>query len=443
MIEQLSKHRFAVEVPFLIVLSTLTLRSLLGVEEIPYHPDESTYIYMSSDFEKLLTDPTGLIYDPATNQIEQHYRLIDAPIPRYIIGFGRSIAGLPASNADWDWGKSWKENQESGALPSDQSLLISRLSITILLPISLILIYLTGNSISDRLTSLLALLFFGTSALILLHGRRAMAEGAVVFGVSLFLWSLIKGTRYPWFAGLAMALAFSAKQSTLALLPVGLLAMVWPPDPLRLNFKKIGANIAQYLGIFAFLAIALNPVFWASPLQTIRIAINERQDLLYRQVRDTQELAPEKVMDTPGERVVAVLANIYVAPLMFFEIGNYVPDTRASVERYLSFPGNNLFRGLAGGGVLLFLTLLGLVSMITQYRTFNEMRKRGIVLFLCSFIFQLAGLIIMVPLLWQRYVMPLMPFVFLLAAYGFRQIINTLEKIGCSLMRTDGQRNTF
>jgi hypothetical protein len=477
---------------FLILLALLTAFYVRGLPVVPFHPDESTQLYMSADFEQLLTSPFELTFSPnAQGDLKQHYRLIDAPLTRYILGFGQTIGGFPALPADWDWSKTWDENVQAGALPSEELLYAGRLATTSMLPLGLLFLYLAGKQVGAGTTGLWAALFLGLNALVLLHGRRAMAEGALIFGVVFFLWSLFQGDRRPWLCGLAMAIAFNAKQSTLALLPVGLIAVAWLPSQASIDFKRIAVNIAQYLGVFVLLTFAVNPVFWNNPVQTIQMAIHERQDLLERQVADTQRLAPEKVLDSPGERLVAILANLYATPPMFYEVGNYIEETQTAEVEYLKNPRHDLFRGLAGGGVMLFITLFGFAASLLKLRaigdarreppeglpvryadqkplpepasgseryretfgrsesgnlqTFSPLRnsgdrkRRAIVLLVLASAAQLSALLLAVPLPWQRYVIPLIPFAVLWAGVGLANLIS-LVTIALPALQKQGSR---
>ena len=422
--------------PFFIVLGILTAFFLWGVRTIPFHPDESTQLYMSADFDTLFTNPLKLIFDPnAENDLKQHYRLIDAPLTRYLLGFGRTIGGFPALQADWDWSKTWDENVQIGALPNEDLLYAGRMAIALLLPLSLVFIYLTGRQLGGRITGLSAVFFLGSSALVLLHGRRAMAEGPLIFGVTFFLWSLFQGSRRPWLTGLAMAMAFNAKQSTLALLPVGLLAVAWSPSQSPMDLKRIGANIAQYLGVFVLVTIALNPVFWNRPIRTLQIAVRERQDLLERQLADTQRVAPERALDSPAERVVAVLANLYATPPMFYEIGNYVEETQSAEIEYLKLPGHDLLRGLAGGGIMLFITLFGVAACLIGLRNENAGKRRPVILLMLASAAQAGALLLAVPLPWQRYVIPLVPFAALWAGLGLANMVSAVAASWSALQR--------
>jgi 4-amino-4-deoxy-L-arabinose transferase-like glycosyltransferase len=399
-------------------LGLVTIFYLWGVARVPFHPDESTYLYMSGDLEALFRDPASLAWRPENaGDLSQHYRAIDAPLTRYLLGIGRGLAGLSPLPADWDWTKSWEENQSAGALPSDDLLLAGRVTVALLLPFCLLLIYLLGKAIGGCYTGLLAAALLGLNALILLHNRRAMAEGALTFGVLLACWSFLKARQRPWLVGLAAALAFNAKHSALALLPVGLLAVCWIPGQTSARYRKMAIAATQFLLIFGLLTLALNPYLWRYPIQAARATWSARQELLESQLATTAYWAPEQALYTPAKRAFALVANTYITPPSFAEAGNYLEHTAASQAAYLAIPGHNLLRGLVVGGLLLALTLSGILIAGLRLRQASPERRRAIILILLATFSLFLALALTVPLPWQRYSIPLLPFASLWAAY--------------------------
>ncbi len=414
------KQAISTHWPAFLLTILLSIFALWGTALVPFHPDESTQLFMSGDLETLFNNPISLAWDPAkAEDRKQILHLLDAPLTRYILGFGRRMANLPAPQVDWDWSKSWHENKASGALPSAELLRAGRLSITLLLPLSLLLIYAIGIALGGRSTGLIAMVLLGFNALILLHNRRAMAEGALTFGMLCALWAFIQADRRPWLAGLGMALAFNAKQSTLALLPIGLIAVAWLPYRKNsLNIGNILRSCTVFLAVFGILTFALNPYLWRDPLRATQAAWSARQDLLQRQVADTARLAPSQVLDSAGKRAAVLAANLYITPPSFYEAGNYREQTAASEERYLQVFGHNLMRGTVGGGILLLLSVFGLVIAGIQARSHPPERRRSIVLIFLAMVSQFCFLLFTVPLPWQRYIMPLAPFTCLWSAYA-------------------------
>jgi len=411
--------------PFIGLLILLSIFYFWGIVTVPFHPDESTYIRMSQDFETLFNNPRSMAWQPDIPQTsEMRYRMIDAPVTRYLIGLGRMLGGQPNLLSDWDWGKTWVENSSAGALPSRELLFLARFSITLLFPITMVFMYCIGLNWGGRGMGWLASALLGMNALTLLHARRAMAEGATLFGIVFFVWSLNYAKRFPWLIGFAMAMAVNAKYSALALVPIGLIAVSWLPRGGRKRATSFAANMLQFALMFGVMTISLNPFLWRQPLQALEVSWTARQELIQRQYADVQGLAPEKALRTLSQRTLSLVANLYITPPSFAEIGNYVDETSVDEAVYLSIPGHNLGRNLIAGGILLALTGLGV--LLAVYRTIwtHYKQKQFSVLLLTAAAFQLTALLVAVPLPWQRYSIPLLPFVCLFAAYGLQPFIN-------------------
>jgi hypothetical protein len=417
------------------LLAILTAFALWGVDRVPFHPDESTYLYMSSDFEHLLSDPLSLSWTPAQARVpgdRLHMRLVDAPLTRYLLGFGRSLVGLPALPADWDWSKTWQQNQAAGAVPDPRLLLAGRFTMTLLLPFSLLLIFKLGSRLHGVYTGLLAALLLGLNALVLLHDRRAMAEAPLTFGVLLALWSFLAGRKHAWLVGLGLAVAFNAKYTGLILFPVGLLAVSLPTVPRsaavgprtecssakNLAWHRLVLNWGQLLVVFGLVTWLLNPFLWSQPFQAVQAAIVERQSLQKGQQADLQRLTPDVALVSPSQRLAALLANLYFAPPAFAEAGNYSEQTRAAEQAYLAVSGHNLLRSLVGGGLMFAFSLIGVGLACLRLHRALPAQKELLALLLLSTLALTLGIFWLAPLPWQRYVIPLAPITCLWIAYA-------------------------
>ncbi len=422
------KSIFRTDWPFVILLIFLSVFYFWGIRFIPFHPDESTQLYMSSDFKLIFTNPSEMFWHPEfeTNS-RQQYRLLDAPLTRYLIGFAFFITGNQPLGVDWDWSKSWEENLEGGAYPDTKLLQISRICITSLLPISLLFVYLICKKIGDNTLGLLAVFLVGTQSVILLHGRRAMAEGMLLMGVCFATWTLLKAQDRPWLAGLGMAVAFNAKQSSLALLPVFIIALVWLPQNGKIKIFNLGKNLLIFCLVFVTITFVLNPVFWNKPIQAFHSAIGTRADLTQSQVEDTKSIAPEKYLQTLPQRAFMLVLNLFISPPEHSLVGNLAP-TQQSVNDYIDMPGYNLFRGVIWGGIFLTLTLFGFFVAIRKAFLYQGDKKRNLVLLLLASISMAGGLIFAVPLPWIRFSVPLIPFSYIWIAFGITPLISIGRK---------------
>ncbi len=417
------RHVPASTVIFLLVAGLLSGFALSSFNQVPFHPDESTQLYNSLDFDLLMSAPRSMAWYPETAQYFRetdrrlYYRLLDAPITRYLLGFGRWLTGQAVTAQDWDWTKTWEANQQQGALPTPALLYTGRLVITLLLPVSLALVYWIGRQTAGPLLGLTAMLFFGLNALTLLHARRAMAEGALVCGSAFAIWSFLHGDRRPWLAGLGAAVVVNAKQSGLLLLPVGLLAVLWTAGARPRIERKLLWRMVQYGAVFLLVSAALNPFAWRYPWQALQASWQLRQSLSATQASDAVALAGE-TLHPPAQRALDLLVNLYIAPPAFAEYGNYRLETQASEQIYLANPAHRLLRGLGGGALLFGLTLAGLALALLRLPRATPEERRKLVLLLLATLALFLGLVWLIQLPWQRYAMPLVPLVVLWQAYG-------------------------
>jgi len=397
---------------FLFALLVLLAAYYFGtLHTVPFHPDESTQIYMSRDVNHILSDPLQMAWLPGQPlSPETRLRKLDAPLTRYLIGIGRTLSGTKGVEKNWDWAKTWKENRRQGAFPDARTLWISRASITLLLPISLVFFYYFLTHISHKYTALFGVLLLGLHPLVLLHGRRAMAEGLILFGVCFFLFTLLFRKQHPWLVGLAFGLAFNAKQSTLALLPAGIIAVSWIPK-IRQNFAKLIKNTLQFLGATILVTYLLNPILWKAPLRCMYESWQTRLAFTAQQISTISAQAPHRILDGFPQRMLSLVNNLYLNQPSIADVGNYLAHTQQAADSYLNLPFTSLGRGLIWGSILLTLTIIGLIYVIASFSSFKRSTKRSLILLVVSSVSQAAALLIAVPLTWQRYVIPVLPYV--------------------------------
>lgn len=406
-------------------ISILTFLYLLGVADVPFHPDESTYLFMSNDFDALLTHPAQLFWQPGNeNDLRQHYRELDPPLPRYVIGIGRHIVGLTALAVDWDWSKTWEENQAAGALPSFDLLLTGRLSVAIFFPLTLFLIYSIGKSLGGQLTAWLAFLLFASNALILLHTRRVMAESLLIFTIALSLWSMLRLRKRPWLVAITVALAFCAKPTSAPLIILGIVSVSWPIAGIIRPKRVILRDLALYILILMSVTFFLNPFLWSDPIHAAWGALVNRQVLMESQAAALQAVRPDQVLDTIPNKIIGMVAQLFLTQPAIADIGNYINQTQLTEIAYFSNPLNHLFRNLITGSFFWILSLVGfLFACLKAWRsTGNSQRIIGLILL--GTIFQFIFLMAVLHISWQRYYLPMVPYACLWIALAITQAKN-------------------
>ncbi len=409
---------------FWIFVTAATAGYLWGAAAVPFHPDETSYLFMSGDAEIFWQQPADLFWQPENeDNVRQRYRELDAPLTRNLLALGRWIAGLPAPQNDWDWSKTWPENQQAGALPGSNLLLTGRLAMAVLFPFSLIFLFLAARNLANEPTAWIAVLLLASNSLVLLHTRRAMAESILLLGAILAIWASLKDHKHPWVIAFSAALAFCAKYSLAALAPAGLLAVLFQAarQPRR-SLARIAGQIILYGATFILVTLFLHPFTWRHPLPAIQAAVKARQELAGAQTRDR----PEQALTTLGPQLIAMIGSLYLTPPLFSETGNYQVETRPAETAYLDNPMHSLFRSIPAGAAYLTLSLFGFTIGI--WAAFRDTGNWRLIVLLAATILQAVALLALVPLPWQRYYMPLVPFAILWTAYGINRVGQALHR---------------
>jgi hypothetical protein len=246
--------------------------------------------------------------------------------------------------------------------------------------------------------------------------------------VCLALLGLLYADRHAWLAGLAAGLAFSAKTSAGVWIPFGWLAAAWASDPARRTIRATLGRLAAFTVAAGFATLLMYPALWRQPFDAMAEMWRARQDLLAAQTAAIGSVMPWAVLTGPGDRAAVSLVNLYFAPLQFAEASNYLAETAASEAAYLAQPSHALFRGVAGGAVLLGLTVLGVALGVGRVRSSEPENRRATGVALLATAVQAGALVAAVPLAFQRYVIPLVPLVCLWSGYALAWLVQQLAR---------------
>lgn len=408
------------------IIALITAIYLWGVASVPFHPDEATQIFMSGDFQKFITQPVDLFHSPTpVDSLRQNYRLLDAPLTRWLIGLARGLTAEPAILTDWNWSLTWQENQAAGALPARELLLISRYSVAWLFALTLYFCYRTGIFLQGSLMGWLLVALMSLNALVLLHTRRAMAESVLLFAVSWLLFAFAKKESNPLSLALPAALALNAKQTAAALVIVALIA-VWV-NAAGLSWQKRLRNVIISSTTILLITFLLNPVAWKDPISTARAALAARSDLAARQTEAIGSASPDLLMKSTSQRLTGWLVYLYISEPAVADVANYVNDTREAEQNYFANPLHGLLRGIIGGMAMLILSLLGFA--LAGFQTIRQIQARSpLILILLASLLAFLSLIFLIPLPFQRYVIFLIPFTNFWIAYLIVSCVQWLRK---------------
>jgi len=344
------------------------------------------------------------------------------PLTRYLIGFARFATSSPGLHSDWDWSLTWEQNLKIGAYPSQTLLKIARLIPTLLIPISIYLFYFAIRKILPKTPALIAVLFLGLNPLILLHGRRAMAESALLFGITLFLWSVTRDRIKPILVGIAIAIAFNAKQTGIFLIPAGIIAVCTLPDEEQ-NLKNMLARSAVVLAVFLIITLLLNPFYWKSPFSAIIFGYQTRAQLLDLQLIDHLGGSSPNIL----RQALNLISNVFMLPPAVSEIDNYLGPLTRQIQVYRDILPHSWGRNLIGGSLQLTIFLSGFYVLYKRYSSHSKAIKNNLILLLITTFSLTSGILIFLPLPWQRYFIPLIPLVAFWFGYGFLPLSEAIK----------------
>lgn len=416
-----------------VFVAALMLYALAGAPLDPFHGDEPMQIHMSADYEAAILQGNAaalVTHPPYYIDSDPQLRILNGSVYRYLVGLARQLAGIgperlpPAPG--WDWGLTYDRNVETGHRPPDDLLMAGRWPSAVLLALCAPLMYGLGWMIGKRPGAYLAAALFMLNPIVLLNGRRAMQEGALLFfglavvltaaciarrraraeGVSPLLWALLALT-----GGLALA----SKHSALPFI-AGALAWVFVGELTHFRLKPFVKTAAALvvsgllmLGLF----VAVSPALWDDPLARAGDLLQVRAELLDIQVT-AEPLAPTTLM----QRAEGVIVQPFLAPAQFFEVAaweTFEPIT-AEIERYFASGLAGLPSGGVLGGVLTGLMLAGMaLSLLPRLRPLGDWAT-------AAGLFAWWGItaltLLVNPLPWQRYYLGLIAPAVLFAVVG-------------------------
>lgn len=405
-----------------LIYSILIIHS---AESIPFHPDESTQIYMSGDLKVFFTHPESLFYDPSQPvDSRTRYRLLDAPLTRWLIGISQTIFSIPPQDEDWNWSEDFQQNLAAGAVPSPKSLNAARLPSVILFCLSIVFIYKIGADHFQRpILGLAAAIFIAVNPLLLLHGRRAMAEGALLCFTVFFLWVCTRVEINPYLLAVAASLAFNAKQTAAILIIIGLIVLVIQGFRSS-NWKKSGQKVIIYLVVITLTTFFLNPSLWSHPIQAAQASINSRIAFSTQQAAEFRLNGSALAVDHPLKGILVLIWQLIFAPLAYFDTLNYAAELAPFITAYQKGFLSVWFSGTPWSILSISLLFLGLLPLLKKNRRGNTFQIKKAVA-ICGVIV-LAFLLLAVPIGFQRYYILLYPFFALGVGAGADLLISTI-----------------
>lgn len=409
---------------------------LAGAASVPLHGDEPTVLYMGRDAYYALEAPALLAYSPQpASPTEQHLRLLNGTLPKYLYGLAARLAGYGIDDLpeQWDWAGDWDYNQQNGAVPDERLLHLARLISSAFLASGVLALFILGQQLHSLPMSYGASALYAVHGAVLLHGRRAMMEGALI---AFSLWLLVVGvyalrilsqprsarqTAWAWLSlSVVSGLALASKHTAVFALVgvwggIGLYFLGFAWGQWRWMLARYGQMLmAALLALGVFLV--LNPAWMPNPIERLGQVLALRQDLLNGQVAFFGGYADW------GQRLDGMMRFSFSTTPQYYEVSAWALYLRQAIPAYEA-------SGLAGlnlagmwSWALLGVSLLGVLALVAHWRS------AGLWLVLVWAGTSLFLVLALTPLAWQRYYLPAQLAMLVLCGAGVPAILSILRR---------------
>ena len=422
-------------------LALLALYIVAGATLVPFHGDESTQIFMGRDYFYLFADGdfSKVIFDDSGAQRadEQHLRLLNGTVAKTIFGWVAHSLGLAIDeiNDQWFWGRDYEYNRSSGRIPDAPLLNAARLTAALQLALAAAAFFHVLRLSLNRPTAYIASALFTLHPNMLINGRRAMMEGSHILGLTLVLLAgvwLIRERKWWTYAllGVCSGFAIATKHPNAIICALVFLAVSAEPvwhlllqrgPSQRAHFRNLAGIAAA--GLAACLTfLLLNPAWWSAPLRMPALVLSLRSDLLQIQV----DLFGG--YESVGEQARGFFHFVLAGQHQYFEVGQWAgyDVISAQIEAYeRSGLAGFLFGGtVLYGFVYLALAIFGALTLARDSRIAGDCKRLLLLWIGGSALFTL----LVTPLPWARYYLPLVPALIVLASQALFTIATTIRK---------------
>ncbi len=400
---------------------------LAGVAVTPIHADEFMQMAMARDVFYLARGQMDRVRfaPPIMPDTEQDLRLLNGPLNKNLIGVawilaGRSDTALPGIFA-WAMPLAWNASQ--GNVPDADALRLARWPSALLTALGVVAIFGLCWQIGKAWLAYPAALLYALDPAILLNGRRAVMEGGLLLctllliGVAVWIAQRVSARSPNDFPPLSLTLAPYALLGVIAGLTVaakhtGVIAVVavfaallwiaWPQMGWRALAWLIIAGLLALLTFFV-----LNPAYWSDPLAVARAVLVDRSALLARQIQ-----SDPAAYSSPLQRIAGTLTEPLIGAPQYYEAPTWNGVIDDAIRAYEASPWGGWPPWV--GVVVTFAALIGLGGVVFRAVRKADPAARVLVIWFGA---ELAGALA-VPIRWQRYYLPMLLPMLVLAAYA-------------------------
>jgi hypothetical protein len=221
-------------------------------------------------------------------------------------------------------------------------------------------------------------------------------------------------SAWGWAAltGFSVGLAIAAKHTAAFGLAGMIAGMVVLALPVQRRFGPL-LHLLLIGGLAGVTFYVLNPAWWGDPLGRAALVLRLRGDLLAGQS------AAFGAFSSPAEGLAAFFRYGFSGTPQFYEVAGWESFIGDAIASYQASLWRGIDLGPVGGAIVLLLALSGAIAL------FRQRPARWIVGGWA--LAALASTLMLTPLDWGRYYLPVVPISALLAGLGLRALVHRLH----------------
>jgi len=428
-------------IPILLLICSFVIYSY-NLEGQPIYGDEIVYLSWGGPYFELIKEgdfnnpclkglaDCELLYDPNWKGHNINYN----PIRNFFVGFGFYLTTGEIKGDFYNWSCVWFSCWDPEKEPSHEEYSSGRFFSPIFGSLTVVLAFFIGKNLFNRTTGLffsLILLFY---SLWLMNSRLIMSEVYLHFFIFLTIFLLLKSFKkennhrvlFFIFGAISFGFALSVKLVAIELvIPILVMILFYDSFNEKINFRFF-KNKKNVLKVISLVLV----FFLISSISFVAIFPKYYDDTLNQilKIKDESEIGFASFPTAEKNYLFRTLATLQVTLLPYL-MDNYIHDVfadEAQKTRLKESPSNYSTIPLT----LFF--FIGLIYMIKKIKTGNLKFSEFALLvwFTSLFIFT----VLIVDFAWiERYYLPIMFPVILIASYGLgkfiKQIQNQKEKI--------------
>ena len=412
-------------------LALLAVYIIAGAALAPFHGDESTLLYMGRDYHYLFveSDLSKVLYDDTWSRRpeEQRLRLQNGTISKTIYGWLAWHQGYEPDRLTgaWNWDSDYESNKQSNRVPDAQLLNAARLASAIQLALAAAVFFQFARMTVNGPTAYVASALFALHPNVLINGRRAMMEGSHLLGLTLALLAaawLLRSRKWWAFPLLGACIGFgvAAKHPNAliaALVCLALAIATWREQQAS-RAQNRGGGWRQWI-LFLPLPIAaaavfllLNPAWWSAPLDLPFIVVERRAELLRAQVDWIGGY------ESVAQRIQGFFQYVFAAERQYFEVAHWA-EYEVIGAQIASYESSGLAGLLIGGTSVIGISCLALATFgAVSLARDSAIEAENRILLLVWMIGLALVTLVLTPLPWARYYLPLAPALAILVSYA-------------------------